>query len=89
MFADGSSWLDVIARLQAKSLRATAVQNPLTSLPVFLCVPSCTVVDLAESLRKRCRDVHFRKAIRVDFDRLPHRSASHDRGRIGHGAKQP
>src|SRR5215468_10540808 len=32
LFADGSCWLDVIARLQAKGLRATAVQNPLTSL---------------------------------------------------------
>jgi pimeloyl-ACP methyl ester carboxylesterase len=32
LFADGSCWLDVIARLQARGLRATAVQNPLTSL---------------------------------------------------------
>src|SRR4029077_12520313 len=32
LFADGSCWSDVISRLQAKSLRATAVQNPLTSL---------------------------------------------------------
>jgi len=32
LFADGSCWLDVIARLQAKGLRVTAVQNPLTSL---------------------------------------------------------
>jgi len=32
LFADGSCWLDVISRLQAKGLRATAVQNPLTSL---------------------------------------------------------
>src|SRR3954468_16272200 len=32
LFADGSCWLDVIARLQAKGVRATAVQNPLTSL---------------------------------------------------------
>lgn len=31
-YADGSSWSSVIARLQAKGLRATAVQNPLTSL---------------------------------------------------------
>ena len=29
-FADGSSWTDVIAILQEKGLRATAVQNPLT-----------------------------------------------------------
>ena len=32
LFADGSCWSEVIARLQAKGLRATAVQNPLTSL---------------------------------------------------------
>ena len=31
-YADGSSWADVIGRLQAAGLRATAVQNPLTSL---------------------------------------------------------
>jgi pimeloyl-ACP methyl ester carboxylesterase len=32
LFADGSCWTDVIARLQRKGLNATAVQNPLTSL---------------------------------------------------------
>jgi pimeloyl-ACP methyl ester carboxylesterase len=32
LFADGSSWSEVIPRLQAKGIRATAVQNPLTSL---------------------------------------------------------
>jgi pimeloyl-ACP methyl ester carboxylesterase len=31
-YADGSSWADVIARLQQAGFRATAVQNPLTSL---------------------------------------------------------
>ena len=31
-WADGSSWADVIARLQAAGLHVTAVQNPLTSL---------------------------------------------------------
>ncbi|MDQ8728537.1 alpha/beta hydrolase [Bradyrhizobium sp. LHD-71] len=31
-WADGSSWSDVIARLQAAGLKVTAVQNPLTSL---------------------------------------------------------
>ena len=31
-YADGSSWSEVIARLQAVGLRATAVQNPLSSL---------------------------------------------------------
>jgi pimeloyl-ACP methyl ester carboxylesterase len=33
LFADGSCWSDVIARLQAAGLNATAVQNPLTTLP--------------------------------------------------------
>jgi pimeloyl-ACP methyl ester carboxylesterase len=33
LFADGSCWSEVIARLQAKGLNATAVQNPLTTLP--------------------------------------------------------
>ena len=32
LFADGSCWCDVIARLQAAGLNATAVQNPLTTL---------------------------------------------------------
>src|SRR3954451_13557054 len=33
LFADGSSWSEVIARLQAAGLNVTAVQNPLTTLP--------------------------------------------------------
>src|SRR5260221_1394450 len=33
LFADGSSWSEVIARMQAAGLNATAVQNPLTTLP--------------------------------------------------------
>ena len=33
LFADGSCWTEVIARLQAVGLNATAVQNPLTTLP--------------------------------------------------------
>jgi pimeloyl-ACP methyl ester carboxylesterase len=33
LFADGSSWSEVIPRLQAKGLNVTAVQNPLTTLP--------------------------------------------------------
>jgi pimeloyl-ACP methyl ester carboxylesterase len=33
LFADGSCWSEVIARLQARGLNATAVQNPLTTLP--------------------------------------------------------
>jgi pimeloyl-ACP methyl ester carboxylesterase len=32
LFADGSCWTEVIARLQRKGLNVTAVQNPLTSL---------------------------------------------------------
>src|SRR5260370_37553057 len=31
-WADGSSWSEVIPRLQAAGLRVTAVQNPLTSI---------------------------------------------------------
>ncbi|ANN65523.1 alpha/beta fold hydrolase [Bordetella bronchialis] len=33
LFADGSCWTEVIARLQAAGMNATAVQNPLTTLP--------------------------------------------------------
>jgi len=33
LFADGSCWTEVIARLQAAGLNPTAVQNPLTTLP--------------------------------------------------------
>ena len=33
LFADGSCWTEVIARLQAAGLNAIAVQNPLTTLP--------------------------------------------------------
>jgi pimeloyl-ACP methyl ester carboxylesterase len=32
LFADGSCWADVIARLQPKGLQVTSVQNPLTTL---------------------------------------------------------
>jgi pimeloyl-ACP methyl ester carboxylesterase len=32
LFADGSCWSEVIARLQRKGIQATAVQNPLTTL---------------------------------------------------------
>jgi pimeloyl-ACP methyl ester carboxylesterase len=32
LFADGSCWSEVIARLQAKGINATSVQNPLTTL---------------------------------------------------------
>jgi pimeloyl-ACP methyl ester carboxylesterase len=33
LFADGSCWSEVIARLQARGLNCTSVQNPLTTLP--------------------------------------------------------
>jgi pimeloyl-ACP methyl ester carboxylesterase len=33
LFADGSSWSEVIPRLQAQGLNVTSVQNPLTTLP--------------------------------------------------------
>ncbi|HEY3791410.1 MAG TPA: alpha/beta hydrolase [Bradyrhizobium sp.] len=33
LFADGSCWSEVIVRLQKAGLNATAVQNPLTTLP--------------------------------------------------------
>lgn len=33
LFADGSSWAEVIARLQSAGLNVTSVQNPLTTLP--------------------------------------------------------
>src|SRR5262245_25623405 len=32
LFADGSSWSEVIRRLQAAGLNVTSVQNPLTTL---------------------------------------------------------
>src|SRR4249919_3228536 len=32
LFADGSCWSEVIARLQRKDMKVTAVQNPLTTL---------------------------------------------------------
>jgi pimeloyl-ACP methyl ester carboxylesterase len=33
LFADGSSWAEVIPRLQSAGLHVTSVQNPLTTLP--------------------------------------------------------
>ena len=33
LFADGSCWSEVIARLQSAGINATSVQNPLTTLP--------------------------------------------------------
>jgi hypothetical protein len=40
-WADGSSWSEVIARLQATGLRVTAVQNPLTSLADSVAATRC------------------------------------------------
>lgn len=42
LFADGSSWLEVIPHLQAKGLNVTSVQNPLTNLPEA--IAACTKV---------------------------------------------
>jgi len=42
LFADGSSWLEVIPFLQAEGLNVTSVQNPLTSLSDA--VVDCTAV---------------------------------------------
>src|ERR1700722_4195904 len=33
LFADGSCWTEVVARLQAAGLNVTSVQNPLTTFP--------------------------------------------------------
>src|SRR3979411_3445049 len=38
-WADGSSWAEVIPRLQAAGLKVTAVQNPLTSLEDSVAAP--------------------------------------------------
>ena len=40
LFADGSCWSEVIARLQKAGLNATSVQNPLTTLPEAVARPS-------------------------------------------------
>ncbi len=42
LFADGSSWSEVIPYLQARDLNVTAVQHPLTTLPDA--VAACTKV---------------------------------------------
>jgi putative membrane protein len=56
--------------------------------PAFVCVPSGTIFDLAEESANGVAMSIPRKAFRIDFDHLPHRSASHGRGRIGYGSKQ-
>ena len=40
LFADGSSWSEVIPRLQAAGLNVTSVQNPLTTPPKQSMQPS-------------------------------------------------
>jgi hypothetical protein len=42
LFADGSCWSEVIARLQAAGLNATAVQNPLTTLKDAVAEPDAS-----------------------------------------------
>ena len=39
-WADGSSWSEVIVRLQAAGMHVTAVQNPLTSLADSVAAPT-------------------------------------------------
>src|SRR5436189_877539 len=43
LFADGSSWSEVIARLQAAELNATAVQHRLTTLPDAVASVQCVL----------------------------------------------
>src|SRR4030095_10132410 len=44
LFADGSSWLEVIPRLQAHGINVTSVQNPLTTLEEAVAA-TCEVLD--------------------------------------------
>ena len=46
-YADGSCWVEVIARLQAVGLKATAVQNPLNSLAED-CAYTRRILDLQD-----------------------------------------
>src|SRR5258706_2314555 len=47
LFADGSCWSEVIARLQAAGLNATAQQNPLTTLPEAVASAQRVLAQLA------------------------------------------
>jgi hypothetical protein len=54
LFADGSSWSEVIPRLQAAGLNVTSVQNPLTRLPEAMSravpeIPLDTLSDVASA----------------------------------------
>ena len=53
LFADGSCWADVIARLQAVGLHPIAVQNPLTTA-------------VAGLVLERGRPLHFGAKPRID-----------------------
>jgi hypothetical protein len=59
VFAGGSSWSEVIPRLQAVGLNVTSVQNPLTTLPkqsMQRCAFSDDRMD-----RRFWRDTHFQE----------------------------
>jgi len=43
LFADGSCWSEVIARLQPKGIQVTAVQNPLTTLQAAVEATQCAL----------------------------------------------
>lgn len=54
LFADGSCWTEVIARLQAAGLNVTSVQNPLTTLPEAVAsAQRCSIARMA----RRCWSV--------------------------------
>ena len=50
LFADGSCWSEVIARLQARGLNCTSVQNPLTTLPDAV-ASARMVLDIGRTVR--------------------------------------
>jgi len=62
-WADGSSWAEVISRLQAAGLHVTAVQNPLTTL--------------ADSVAATRRARTPPSSIEATMRRLPPRRSSH------------
>ena len=66
LFADGSSWSEVIARLQAAGLNVASVQNPLTTLP--------EAVASAERVLARPND--SRRSLLLRHDRHGGRDAS-------------
>jgi hypothetical protein len=56
LFADGSSWSEVIPRLQAAGLNVTSVQNPLTTLPEAVDQPCACSRD--RMARRFWSDIH-------------------------------